>query len=531
MANTIETKQEGAIGISGDSAPKELACQDRDENLLKMVLDATSSSVLLIDRHFRIVLCNRNFLEKSRRTEGDTIGRQLADVFPSVILREMDLEGRIRSIFKTDKPVRGERVRYWAPGVALRIYYYSILPVAWGGQTEDVMLVMDDVTEQVRLGEDVRRVERHLASIVESASDIVVSTDPKGLILSWNMAAEKATGYRFWEIKGRSVFDFFSARHMPEVRQAFRGLELLEGLTETQWDLATMQGQDVPVSWVCSTMKNDMGKIESVVAVGRNLTERRRLEAQILQSQKLAALGVMAGGIAHELRNPLAVSSSAAQFLSEENITPEFQKECAQKILTGIQRASVIIENMLRFARPVTPNSTELVDLASVIKDVVALISNEAALKKVEIGVEIAPTPLVIRGVPTMLQQLLMNLILNAFKAMPHGGKLAIAAGPAGDCAMIRVADNGCGIPRDALDKIFDPFYTTSPPGEGTGLGLSVCYSIVKQHGAVIEVESTEGSGTAFTVRFPLLREGAEGDEVHCGGGGRVAYGRFPRPK
>ena len=505
MRKPTVTALHGLESAQANQASVSTGDEGQHEKLLAMVLDATSSSILLIDQQFRIVRCNRNFLEKARRSENNTLGRSLRDIFPAAILSDIDLEQRIRRVFQTDKPLRGERISYWAPGVPMRIYYYSILPVTWGGKTENVMLVMEDVTEQIRLSEDVRRIERHLAGVVESASDIVVSTDPDGRIISWNAAAEKVTGYRFVEAKDHFFFEFFAERHKADVREAFRQPETLAGMSETEWALVTKQGQDVQVSWVCSALRNDMGKIEGVVTVGRDLTERRRLEAQIFQAQKLAALGVMAGGIAHELRNPLAVSSSAVQFLLEENTSPEFQKECAQKILTGIQRASVIIENMLRFARPATPNSTELVDLASVIKDVVTLIGNEAALKKVEIGVEIAPAPLVIRGVPTMLQQLLMNLILNAFKAMPQGGRLAITAWRAGGRrAMIRVADNGCGIPRDALNKIFDPFYTTSPPGEGTGLGLSVCYSIVKQHLGAIEVASVEGKGTTFILHFPL---------------------------
>jgi len=238
--------------------------------------------------------------------------------------------------------------------------------------------------------------------------------------------------------------------------------------------------------------------------VGRDLTERRKFEAQLLQSQKLAALGVLAGGIAHEIRNPLAISSSAAQFLLEGSGDPKFQKECAEKIQTGIQRASVIIENLLRFARPGGRTGTEPVDLVSSVRDAAALTANQAKLQQVKMVVDLPSEHLRVNGVPNMLQQVFMNLLLNAVNAMPKGGLLRVDVRRAGKEGQVRIADTGHGIPAAEIGNIFDPFYTTRPVGQGTGLGLSICYSVVQQHSGVIDVESVEGKGSVFTVRLPL---------------------------
>jgi PAS domain-containing protein len=197
---------------------------ERYQKLYAMLLDAIPSSVLLIDQAMRIVSANRNFLEKSRRSMADTIGLRLEEVFPPVILDYMDISRRIRQVFERKEPTTGERLTYRAPGIPLRIYYYRILPFTWMRKVENAMLLMDDITEQVRLSEEVRRVESHLASVVESASDIVLSTDTAGVILTWNTAAEKISGYTFEEVKGCFFFEFFAADHQGEVKQIFASM-------------------------------------------------------------------------------------------------------------------------------------------------------------------------------------------------------------------------------------------------------------------------------------------------------------------
>ncbi|MBM4296005.1 MAG: PAS domain S-box protein, partial [Deltaproteobacteria bacterium] len=399
----------------------------RYRQLYEMLLEAIPSSVLLIDRDLRIVSVNRNFLEKNRRSQADTIGRRLDEVFPAIIIDQMDFPGRIRQVFEQGRPTRGERMTYRAPGIPLRIYYYSILPFSWKDVVELAMLLMEDVTEQVRLSEEVRRVERHLASVVESAQDIVLSTDMEGRILTWNTAAEKLTGFGLYEVRGRGFFDFCAGDDQGEMERIFANLQAGKDAQMAEQDLKTRDGGRIPVSWIFSPMKDHLSQTAGVVAVGRDLTERRKLEAQLLQSQKLAALGVMAGGIAHEIRNPLAVCASAAQFIMEENVTPEFRQECAQKIHTGIQRASMIIENLLRFARPSAKTDLKEIDLTSLLSETLALVSNQARIQKIELRSQLSPEPILISGMEGLLQQAFMNLLLNAIKAMPDGGVLDIA--------------------------------------------------------------------------------------------------------
>ena len=484
-----------------DNSPE----SQRYQQLYDMLLDAIPSSVLLIDRDLRIVSVNRNFLEKNRRTLPDTIGHRLEEVFPAIIIDQMDFPGRIRQVFEKNFRIKGERMTYRAPGIPLRIYYYSILPFSWQGVVELAMLLMDDVTEQVRLSEEVHRVERHLASVVESAQDIVLSTDMEGQILTWNTAAEKLSGFTLYAVRGQNFFDFCAGDDQGEMRRIFANLQAGKDAQMAEWDLKTRDGGRIPVSWIFSPMKDHLGQTAGIVAVGRDLTERRKFEAQLLQSQKLAALGVMAGGIAHEIRNPLAVCGSAAQFIMEEQVTPEFRQECAQKIHTGIQRASMIIENLLRFARPSVKPDIKEIDLTRLLEETLSLVTNQARIQKIELRAQQPPETILISGMEGLLQQAFMNLLLNAIKAMPDGGGLGVALGQANGEAWVSISDTGQGIAPGDLNNIFDPFYTTAPAGQGTGLGLSICYSIIKQHFGTITVDSEEGKGSTFTVRLPIL--------------------------
>jgi signal transduction histidine kinase len=252
-------------------------------------------------------------------------------------------------------------------------------------------------------------------------------------------------------------------------------------------------------------MKDDKEQIVGIVAVGRDLTERRKFEQQLLQSQKLAALGVMAGGIAHEIRTPLAISSSAAQFLAEDDITPEFRKECAEKVQVGIHRASVIIENLLHFAHPSAQADMMPVNLSSVVREALTLIANQARIQKIEVACDFPAEPVLTLGIASLLEQVFLNLFLNALNAMPDGGSLKITLERMSQEAVVQVSDTGCGIAGADIGKIFDPFYTRAPVGKGTGLGLPISYAIIQQVSGSIEVESVPGAGSTFTIRFPAL--------------------------
>jgi signal transduction histidine kinase len=257
------------------------------------------------------------------------------------------------------------------------------------------------------------------------------------------------------------------------------------------------------VAWVFSCMFDEAGKVNALVGVGRDLTERHAFAAQLAQNEKMAALGVMAGGIAHELRNPLSVSYSAAQFLKEDALEPAFQTGCVEKILNGIERTSDIIENLLRFSRPSNGSRMKIIDIASTVRETISLLSNQGSLQKVTVTEEYPADSVLINGNDSQLQQVIANMVFNAYAAMPKGGEINITIRREQGEAVIIIRDTGCGIADADLAMIFDPFFTTKVGVSGTGLGLSICHTIISQHNGRISVDSVIKKGSTLTIHLP----------------------------
>jgi PAS domain S-box-containing protein len=481
------------------------------ERFITNILESVPTSLVVIDRALRVVSVNRNFLEKTRREEQATLSRKVEEVFPQVLLKYTRLDEKVQEIFRTGKPVEGGKFVYRAPSLPTRTYYYRLIPLSLSphpgeveGGVENVMLLMDDITEREKLGEEVRRAERHLASVVDSAYDLVASMDAEARILTWNRAAERTSGFRPEEVKGQ----YLPGLCVEEDQQKMKSwlMQLTRGQfakKSIEINLRTKGGEEVPISWVGSRMLNDERRTVGLVAVGRDLTERKRLEAQLIQSAKLTSLGVMAGGIAHEIRNPLAISSAAAQLLLERPEDEELREGAVKRIHSGIQRASYIIENLLKFARPPEERMVSM-DIDEALEETLSLLANQLKVQQVELRKDLAPDLLPVVGNKSLLEQVFSNMILNACNAMPEGGTLTVATLATKAGVEIRFADTGVGVPPEHLVAIFDPFFTTMPVGKGTGLGLSISYSIIQQHQGTIEVESREGQGSTFIVRLPV---------------------------
>ena len=473
------------------------------ERIIARILDSVPSSLVVIDRSLRIVSVNRNFLDKGRREMQTTLGHKIEEVFPHVLVEYTKLDQKVRDTFRTGQAVEGGKVAYRAPGIRTRIYYYRLIPLKTRETVENVMLLMDDITEREQLGEEVRRAERHLASVVECANDLVVSIDFEGRIVTWNPAAERTLGLKAETVKGQTLISLCVAEHQPVMADVLQGLLRNEQVHNTEVSLLTATGQKVPIAWSCSSMLDDADKVGGIVAVGRDLTERHQLEAQLIQSAKMAALGSMAGGIAHEVRNPLGVISVNAQLLLEHPDDLELHLDCARRVYAAAQRASLIIESLLKFAQPRSERARE-VDLHAALEETFAFLGYQLALQKVVLVKAFQPDLPSVYCNLELLQQVFTNLILNACNAMPTGGTLIVET-RTGEADQVEICfkDTGQGIPPEHLAKVFDPFFTTMPVGKGVGLGLSISYNIIQQHQGVITVTSQVGQGTTFTIQLP----------------------------
>lgn len=243
-------------------------------------------------------------------------------------------------------------------------------------------------------------------------------------------------------------------------------------------------------------------RLASSIEVASLFTERERLEAQLVQSAKMASLGVMASGIAHELRNPLAIASAAAQLIRERPRDETLRAQALEKIQRSVVRASAIIESLLKFARPMDglPGPVHVNELAH---ETCALLHDQMTVHNVTVKTEFATGLPPVEADGHLLQQVFTNLMLNARQAMPDGGVLTVttALDDRGR-VVIRFADTGTGIRPEDLPRVFDPFFTTRPTGQGIGLGLAISYQIIERHRGTIDLASGR-RGTTATIRLP----------------------------
>ena len=489
---------------------------DNQKEFISRILESIPSSLIMIDRSMRVVSVNNNFLKKTRRERISTIGHKIDEVFPQVLLEYIHLTEYVQEVFQTGHSTKGVKVAYRAPGLSNRTYYYRLFPnflsphPSSDGKTVDtkhvetVMLLMDDVTEYEHLREEARRLERHLASVVECDNDLVVSMDPKGNVITWNRASEVVSGINSKQVKDRSLVSLCKPDQRLVMRSMLAKLAHAGSVQPTEITLLTASHKEVPISWSCSLMRDDSGNVAGVVAVGRDLTELRRMEDKRFNSAKLASLGVMAGGIAHDLRNPLGIISASAQLLLENPRDLKLRAQGLQKIYSATQRASLIIENLLKFARPASGWVMKDINLHAIIDETLALLSTHITSQDVIVSVTYQPDLPRVQGSHQMLQQVFTNLILNACSAMTQGGvlKITVEANSANQVEL-HFLDTGCGISPENLISIFDPFFTTMPVGKGVGLGLPICHTIIQQHQGEIEVHSEVGKGSDFIVRLP----------------------------
>jgi signal transduction histidine kinase len=241
------------------------------------------------------------------------------------------------------------------------------------------------------------------------------------------------------------------------------------------------------------------------IIVIEDITERANLEEQLRLSEKMAAIGLLAAGVAHEVNTPLTGISSFTQMLLDRADPQDPRTQLLEKIERQTFRAAKIINSLLNLARP-SGGEMGPVDLNATVADVLALLEHQFKMSRIQVRRELAPIPVVVRGVEYKLQQVFLNLLLNARDAMPKGGWVSVMTGVDGEDAIVELTDTGVGIPAEHLARIYDPFFTTKPEGRGTGLGLSVTYGIVQEHGGTLTCESDTNQGTRFRLVLPLVR-------------------------
>ncbi len=347
-------------------------------------------------------------------------------------------------------------------------------------------------------------------NILESLDDGLLVVDLNDRVVRWNSALEQLYGVSRDDATGRTLDTLFEAPFVEAIRAARRDAPY--GATLSRIPLTGRGAAQNRLLVNAAAVPLRAADGPSTVTVGtivivEDITSRVNLEEQLQISEKMASIGLLAAGVAHEVNTPLTGISSFTQMLLEGADPNDDRTRILEKIERQTFRAAKIVNSLLNLSRPAAAGGGERkpVDLNAVIADVLSLLEHQFEIGKIKVRRELSATPPVVLGSEHKLQQVFLNLFMNARDAMPKGGWLSIATRLEGGRVVAEVSDTGSGIPSEHIARIYDPFFTTKAMGQGTGLGLSITYGIVREHEGSISCESGVGQGTRFILGFPQV--------------------------
>jgi PAS domain S-box-containing protein len=349
---------------------------------------------------------------------------------------------------------------------------------------------------------EIARLKDFSENIVESLNVGVLAVDLGGMVESWNTRMEQLFGVKRQDAVGHQLRALLPEELAAEIA-ARRDEEQITGIYKQRLH---HQGKFLTLNVSITPLVSKSGERIGRLLLFDDVTQRERMEEQMTQTEKLTSLGLLAAGVAHEVNTPLAVISNYIQMLAKQMPDDDPRHAIIDKIVKQTFRASEIVNNLLNFSRTGAADLADI-DVNRVVEETLSLVAHPLKTSQIHIVKQLGESLPPVRGSANKLQQVFLNLFLNARDAMPAGGMLEIRTAAHNGSVEVEVADTGAGIPREHIHRIFDPFFTTKSNGRGTGLGLSVSYGIIKEHAGKIDVRSTPGKGTSFHVEFPALRK------------------------
>ena len=473
--------------------------REASEQRLQAILDRLQDMIIVWSPEMDILVSNRRALEFLQ-----SVG---ADVDPKVMEKYLPDPSNcpMHQVFRDGEAVIGCEVM-----VEDRVFAIDCHPLR-DPHTGELLAVVEqcrDITANHRLQRELADSERRIRVAMNNAPvGIIDALLPAGLIVRVNDKFAQFTGRPVDELLGQPLAKFFAQEDWPLIEAAWEECRT-QGEAVIESIRLPLPGADegddgLPVSITFGQFCYVDGELHGHLVI-KDISRRLKLQAQLVEQEKLAAIGSLASGVAHELRNPIGIIASALFDLEEliETDDPEVLEDLAIA-RDEIQRVQEIINNVLDFARS-GQSEREWVDVGHGLAQAAALYRKSMASRDVELALAIEPTPEIWVN-RVAIRQVMLNLVNNAFQATPDGGKVTLTVKPVdGDHIRLAVSDTGEGIAPEALSRIFNPFFTTKAPGKGTGLGLSIVYTIVQDHGGTIDVTSSPDKGATFTVTLPI---------------------------
>ncbi len=481
-------------------------------------IDSMIDGLIVTHPKGNIIAVNKAILKMSKRTKKEMMGKSVPEVF----LKPEDIEKYTK--FLSEGIKKRSAGPFEVTGIAkdgTEVPVTANLALLKGAQGEPyrILCVIKDISQTKKLISELeetrktleKRVKEKIAelkevkdytgNVMKSIMDSLIVVDPDGRIRTVNRATEELLGYKKGELIGKPVGmlfgeEFFEDSHLQKLigKSSVRNYETT---------YLTKGGKTIPVSFSGSAVRNTEGKLVGVVCIARDMREIKHLQDELIQSAKMAAIGELASGIAHEVRNPLAIMATSAQYLNAKLAPHDPKREFTKVINKNIEAIDTIIKRMLDLARP-TCLELQSININRLVDETCRLIRGKASEQRVKIIKQYS------WGLPKItvdekrLGEVFLNLMMNALQAMPEGGWLRISTDfhQEENLISIQFRDNGEGIPPDYQKQIFNPFFTSRK--KGVGLGLSLSQRTINEHHGTIEVDSQVGKGTTFTIKLPV---------------------------
>jgi two-component system NtrC family sensor kinase len=469
------------------------------ERLGDLVLACAVDPILTLDLSDEITHANRAAAALFGQTEERLVGARLVGFFA-----RGDRE-RLKAMIRAAREGLPQQMEALleTKGGDERLVDLSAASVRSGATSYGTVVSLRDVTDQRRAHHEIARSEARYRHLFEDASDAIMTFDSLGRFTSVNGAGEVISGYSREELIGHFFGPLLPLSELPRAVSEFRrALAGSPGQFESVVIRKDGERRHITITYSCPQ------RSQEVLCLIRDATEEKQLQQQLIQSEKMAAIGQLVSGVAHELNNPLASISAFAQLMLADRALPTEDRHSAEVIVAEARRASRIVHNLLTFARQHRAEKV-YADINKVLEDTLDLRAYELNVRGIRLQRDLADPPPHTMVDVYQLQQVLLNLVTNAEQAMsscdrPHH-RLTVCTRGGAEHIRIEVEDTGPGIPEDSLERIFNPFYTTKALGQGTGLGLSISLGIISEHGGRVWAENLPGGGCRFCIDLPVL--------------------------
>jgi len=492
------------------------------QQLLQASLEATGDGILVVDHDGRIILSNQRFADMWRVPQSMIQDKDDIKLREFVMSQVVDPEAYLEKInVLYGKREESTDIIAFKDG---RIFERYSAPLLISGQFIGRVWSFRDITAYREAQRRLERSQQKYRDLVENAGSIILRWDTGGVITFINDYGRRLLGFSEEDLVGRSVIGTI----VPDRDSSGRDLvAMIEGITNNPDEYTyneneniTKDGRSIWVSWSNKPVYNEAGQLVGILSIGNDITERKKLEQQLFQAQKMEAVGQLAGGIAHDFNNMLMVINGYCELLLDDMDETNHLRRDIQQIKITTSRAAALTRQLLAFGRRQVVQP-KVVDLNKLLYNSQEMIERLVG-PGVDLKLRMRGNSLYVYADPVQIEQVILNLAANARDAMPEGGELIIETRrtrienpdsgerymvPMGNYVLCSVRDTGIGMSAETLEHVFEPFFTTKVPGKGTGLGLSTVYGIVKQNDGFIFAESEPGSGSSFTMYFPRVNE------------------------